>query len=59
MSQIRNRGTAVIPTIDFTVHVQDDGTTVRAPPSPSLSRAPLVRSSLPVHELMHACRTNR
>lgn len=27
ISQIRNRST-VIPTIDFTVHVQDDGTTV-------------------------------
>lgn len=25
---VRNRATAPLPTIDFTVHVQDDGTTV-------------------------------
>lgn len=28
ITQIRNRGTAPLPTIDFTVHVQEDGSTV-------------------------------
>lgn len=28
LSQIRNRSTAPPPTIDFTLHVQDDGSTV-------------------------------
>lgn len=46
MSQIRNRGNAIIPTIDFTVHVQDDGTTVRDLPLLP-SRAPLARRPPP------------